>query len=263
MSKNEFGLPEKLPKIIITPSQEKTFEVENIEIRWWFARPVIGEVTTWCCYDLPGWKNYGDITRVECVGKGKVHDIDCYILKSEDFEKENDSWILKNERSFFVNQTDSFMRTIATLERKSDGSVLFHSFYDESFIERWGKELPIKLTKEKKIIRNEKGEYSTDYDGVLVCDRCNVKIGGKGFDCIRVIDVTWAIDRNKSILMEAFINKEGRTILARRYNAPMWNVTEQNEESIPWTKRLLDSNTIVINGITFVHWYDSLCHLAF
>ena len=57
----------------------------------------------------------------------------------------------------------------------------------------------------------------------------------------------------------------GRTVYWRRYNGRLWRVDPQasGEKSTPWDERLSDQARIVVDGCTFVHWYDCLTQSSF
>lgn len=262
MELNQFGLPHRLPKITIEDSFLQPFAVKNQEMRWWFGRPVLGEVTHWGCYDYPTLTLAKEITRMECTGEAIVHGIQCHEIKSENFVEEEKHWNKTREITFYINQTEDFTRTIATIEKRA-GKHEISSFYDEAFIDNWGEEEPILIKEDGKLVKNENGNYLTAYGGIMLCGRSNVKIAEKVFDCIRVFDILWHSDPVRSILKEGYITQEGRTILSRRYNAPMWSVSESGRYQLPWTEVLPQTNRVVINDIEFVHWYDTLSNITF
>ena len=82
--------------------------------------------------------------------------------------------------------------------------------------------------------------------------------GERAFRCLRVIDVGPVSE--EEVLIEAFVDERGRTVLARRYNGRLW---AQSRYKTPWDERLPDALRIVIDGVTFVHWYDCLTDVAF
>ena len=57
------------------------------------------------------------------------------------------------------------------------------------------------------------------------------------------------------MVSEQFIDQQGRTILWRRFNADDWQFSSYGK---PWTELLPDSETLTINGKTYVHWYDCI-----
>jgi len=92
-----------------------------------------------------------------------------------------------------------------------------------------------------------------------------VKIAQRTFTCLRVFDIErlYDVPERNSILAEAYLTRSGRTVLFRRYNARLWALhPESTYDGPPWDERFPQNTVIVINGITFVHWYDVLSDLA-
>ena len=54
-------------------------------------------------------------------------------------------------------------------------------------------------------------------------------------------------------MTEQYIDKTGRTVLWRRFNRNNWAFGRYQQT---WTAKLPQSETVTINGETFVHWYD-------
>ena len=92
----------------------------------------------------------------------------------------------------------------------------------------------------------------------------DVTVGGRTFTCLRVFDVHAQPDE-RSILFVAYLTREGRMILGRRYNGPEWQRYEgsPHAEKPRWDERFPDHHRITINAVTFTHWYDSMGHIAF
>lgn len=92
-----------------------------------------------------------------------------------------------------------------------------------------------------------------------------VKIGRKGFTCLRIIDLQGhgRKGNKEAILVESFRTKAGRTILHRRYNGRLWGLQKGSlYAGPPWDERFPENQRIIIDGITYVHWYDCLTDIA-
>ena len=83
-----------------------------------------------------------------------------------------------------------------------------------------------------------------------VVGRYEVEIAGKKFDTILVMDVETF---NDAVASETYIDKNGRTVLWRRFNRNDWALKRYGK---PWTEMLPENERITINGETYVHWYD-------
>ena len=85
-------------------------------------------------------------------------------------------------------------------------------------------------------------------------------------NCLRVIDLNLYMpprsdpdSLERDILAESFFTGEGRLFLFRRHNGRRGHVREDS----PWAGMTRDQRypaaaRLVINGATFVHWYDCL-----
>jgi hypothetical protein len=54
---------------------------------------------------------------------------------------------------------------------------------------------------------------------------------------------------------EQFLDKNGRTVLWRRFNRNNW---KYNRYQKLWTELLPDADRLTIDGETYVHWYDCI-----
>ncbi len=79
-----------------------------------------------------------------------------------------------------------------------------------------------------------------------------VTIGGKAFDTVRLVD----IEEFKGLMLcEYYLDKEGRTILWRRFNS---NNRAFDRYKKTWGELLPHNARLTLNGKTFVHWYDCI-----
>lgn len=90
-----------------------------------------------------------------------------------------------------------------------------------------------------------------------IVGRYTVEINKKKYDTVCVMDIE---TYDSGAASEQFIDKNGRTVLWRRFNRDDWAAERYGK---PWTELLPDSETIVINGKTYVHWYDCITDYIF
>lgn len=94
---------------------------------------------------------------------------------------------------------------------------------------------------------------SADKDFLLdIVGRYTVTIGGKTYDTVCVMDIE---TYNCGVVSEQFLDKDGKTILWRRYNRDDWAINQYNN---PWSEQLPENDRLIINGSTYVHWYDCI-----
>ena len=111
----------------------------------------------------------------------------------------------------------------------------------------------VNLKRKGDIERN--GNVITTIDKELLQDivgRYNVTINNKTYDTICVIYVD---SQNSRILTEQFLDKNGRTILWRRFNRNDWALDRYGK---PWSEQLPDNDRLIVNGEIFVQWYDCI-----
>ena len=60
---------------------------------------------------------------------------------------------------------------------------------------------------------------------------------------------------NDGIASEQYLDKHGRTILWRRFNKNDWAYKRYGKL---WTETLPQNEKLIINGETYVHWYDCI-----
>ena len=77
-------------------------------------------------------------------------------------------------------------------------------------------------------------------------------IGGKTYDTVCVMDIE---DSGCGVISEQFLDKNGRTILWRRFNRNDWAIDRYKQ---PWTELLPSNERLTVNGTTYVHWYDCI-----
>ena len=79
-----------------------------------------------------------------------------------------------------------------------------------------------------------------------------VTLAGKEYDTVRLIDIQYS---DGAMLCEHYLDRTGRTVLWRRFNADDWALAHYGR---PWTDKLPDNERLTVNGKTFVHWYDCI-----
>ncbi len=140
-----------------------------------------------------------------------------------------------------------------------DGVKRCYTFLDgESFLGNWGFGEDncgneTNLSPKGDITRN--GSVVTSVDKPFLLDivgRYAVTIGGKCYDTVCVMDIE---TYDCGTASEQFLDKNGRTILWRRFNRDDWAIERYGRL---WSEQLPDNERLTINGVTYVHWYDCI-----
>ena len=79
-----------------------------------------------------------------------------------------------------------------------------------------------------------------------------VEINGKKFETICIVDFE---TYNEGVATEQFVDRRGRTVLWRRFNQDAWNVKQGQPK---WSEKFPGKSVGLVNGLTFVHWYDCI-----
>jgi len=247
-------LPEFIPEYKIEANTEAPFAVKWEELMGWFLVPKLGEKLSWGMYDIPSRK-CSSITNMQVTGTAKVHGIDgVEIIARETYLDEKDV----NSRMFIAQLTDTHCRYLATI--RNDGDVRnYITFLDgDEFLLNWGFGEDncgneTNLAPKGDIQRTGSVVTSLNKDFLLdIVGRYTVTIGGKRYDTICVMDIE---TYDCGVVSEQFLDKNGKTILWRRYNRDDWAIDRYKKT---WSEQLPENDRLTVNGTTYVHWYDCI-----
>ena len=248
-------LPEFIPDYKIEASDKKPFEVKWEELMGWFLVPKLGEKLSWGMYDIPSRK-CSHIYDMQVTGKAKVHGIEGVELTAREAAYSDKTDVIN--RTFVAQLTETHCRYLATL--RNDGDVRnYITFLDgDEFMLNWGfgedncgNETNLKSKFD--IQRNGSIVTSIDKDFLLdIVGRYTVAINGKSYDTVCVMDIE---TYNCGVVSEQYLDNNGRTILWRRFNRDDWAIDQYKKL---WSEQLPKNEQIVVNGTTYVHWYDCI-----
>jgi len=253
-------LPEKLPNYTIVESNKPPFPVKWEEMMGWFIVPKLGEKISWAMYDWPE-KTRSEIYDLEVVGKASVHGIEGMEIVAQGYsggQHESQQESRNTNRHFIAQLTNTHCRFLAQSHYKGDTKYLYTFLDGDDFLRNWGfgedncgNEIDLKP---KGLIRQNGNQLQTNDTQFLldVVGRYTVTIGGKEYDCVCVIDIE---TYNIGVLSQQFIDKNGRTVLWRRFNKDDW---QQKTYKQPWSKKLPNNECMTVNGDLYVHWYDCI-----
>jgi hypothetical protein len=215
-------------------------------------------------YDPPEWRlaYYYDLKALRPAVVHGIEGVEIASLEHEIGDKEQLS-----PTTFFARLTESHVQCLATMFLQDNRRRLY-TLLDEGFDEDWG-ESQRRVRQTGRLVQQPDGSYRQcpehlqPGEDVEAMGVYQVTIGGRSFTCLRVLDVA-PVFTEKDILMEAYLTREGRTILCRRYNGRQWHREpgRAHADKPPWDERFPMHNRIVIDGVTFVHWYDCLTDRA-
>jgi len=255
------------PTITISKLDEKPFEVANLEFHWfWFINLEFGQKSQMTAYQYPGpvfWERRE--RRID--RKAKIHGVECLELRG--FEYDIDGNIIA-ESTNFAKIDRGYMRTYAFLhvEYTEDNIIRLSTWKDNGFNDDWDYDpgIPTRVLDVGKW-RFIDDNHFTDGDPKSIPINVNsngiglweVKIGESTHRCLRVLQPGNSVD---GTMVEAFVNSDGRTMLARRYNGSRWHYGSKRTivDGTPreWTELLPDAPRMCYNDICFVLWDFSI-----
>jgi hypothetical protein len=249
------AFPDARPDIEIIRLDDPPFEAECREMPYFFIQPELGERRQWASYDYPDWR-FSGMTDMETVGSGQVHGEDCAEIRCLDYDSERN---LTRESICYAGIKDGMARYYGWWNLGDENKLW--TWKDEDFLSDWGGN-PIRLKDAGLFHWLDDRHLTKDvrpWDDPLIhpigAGLCRLRIGEKEYRALRLIDVDDP-SNERGILLEGFVTEEGRLLMSRRYNAPRyflyaWNGVEARE-------KFRDAPTLVCNGTTYYHWYDSI-----
>ena len=260
VDENMKKLPEIMPEYTITKLDKELFSVKWEELMGWFIVPKLGEKLNWAIYDFPK-RNRTEYDEMQVVGKAEIHGIEGVEIAVKQYtpmdcnKTDNDKIA---ERTFIAQLTDTHCRFLAE-SHISGGVKKCYTFLDgDEFIPNWGFGEnncgnEVNLSVKGDIIRNGSEITAADKPFLLdVVGRYEVKIGGKSYDTICVMDIE---TYDGGVVSEQYLDKNGRTILWRRFNRNDWAKDRYKKN---WTEILPENERITVNGEVYVHWYNCI-----
>ena len=260
---NKMGkLPTRLPDYSIVTTAETPFECKWEELQGWLIIPKLGESLIWAMYDMPGRKINGEY-KLRVTGRSTVHGVEGVAITAEirDIGVAGDMTDVHDDcstRDFVAQLTDTHVRFLAESHIRGDVKHYFTFLDGDAFLDNWGfgeDNCGNSIYPKRKGAIKRDGALITCHAEKFVLDvidRCIVTIGGKEYDTIRVMDIECY---NTGVASEQYLDRNGRTILWRRFNRDDWHYDFYKQK---WSEKLPDNERLAINGETYVHWYDCI-----
>ena len=161
----------------------------------------------------------------------------------------------------FIHSDEEKVQYVGQSEVR-DGVFIMSTLYDEAFIRNYSGEM-------SRVVNNlgfgvyENTEFNEISIGSVSDGLLNgvgvfeVAVGNRRFECLRVIN-RW--QDSPRVLAENYIDREGHSVLFRRYNHPVWKLEKYKQR---WDEKFPEAQKLIINGEVYVHWYDCLSDVAF
>ncbi len=253
-------LPEIMPVYQITPSNLPPFSAKWEELQGWLLVPRLGEKLSWGLYEAANGRRT-EYTEMQVLGKAEVHGIEGVEISAVQYDAEDyyrTGSVDKMERRFIAQLTDTHCRYLAE-SHTENGVRKFYTFLDgDVFLNNWGfgeDNCGNETNLMQKGLLQRSGNAVTGHtekETVDIVGRYTVTIGGKAYDTVCVMDIQCF---NDGVASEQYIDRNGRTVLWRRFNRDDWAFDRYKQL---WSEKLPDNERITVNGTTYVHWYDCL-----
>ena len=255
-------LPEIIPEYKIKKSSKVPFSVKWEELWGLFIIPKTDEKLTWGIYETDT-KKCSEWGEMEVIGKAMVHGIEGVEIK--EFRHNHFGAGKDDADHYYIAQlTDTHCRILAENYIKNGVRKLLTFLDGDDFIAEWGygenncgKET--NLTAKGKIIESDEKITAENTD--QLCDivgRYIVTVNGKDYDTVRVLSLDSYY--GEYVCCEQYLDSNGRTVLWRRFNRDDWNIERYKKK---WTEQLPNNDRLIINGETYVHWYDCITDYLF
>ena len=241
---------------------------------WWFVVPEVGDRIRWAVYeplkegDAP-WR-LDETISLAAQRPAVIHDRPCVEVEVEIQHFDQDGKILKREEDRHVkiwgHLAENAVEWIAVDSLRLDGTRELTTFLDEGFYDNWGSSP--RLVEDRGCLRSQTdGSFAKQADAPQITGAgvFDVHIGQQHFTCLRVFEVEKEATE-RDVMVEAYITQAGRTVLFRRHNGNRWAKRDAPPhnfgEEMTWEEDLPHTDRIVIDGVTYVHYYDNLTDVA-
>ena len=270
--------PKHRPEISITKLSEKPITLDLRELTWWFIVPEIDDEVRWANYEPPmdGCSPWRLSRTNEMIARRRaiIHGTEGVEIEIEQRELNRDGLLPYNsepedrdrDTKVWGRLTDTEVEWLGIERMKSDGTRELYTFLDEHF--GWDFGSSARVVEDKSYMTKlADGTYKREADApdVFSSGMFAVKIGEQEFECLRVFNIEKKSSEREVIVL-GYITREGRTVLFRRYNGNRWGKRDKPPHAwggrMTWEEDLPHTDRLVIDGVTYVHNYDSLTDLA-
>lgn len=254
------NLPLTLPEYTIKKTDLPPFAVRHEELPGMLIIPRAGEELSFGMYDLPERKRSG-VYHLKVTGEVIIHGIRGAEIASQYLGSDGS----KEECTVFAQLTDSHCRYLGGMTMEKSGLRRITTFLDgDAFSDAYaiGENncgFEVNRLAKGSVTDCGSGLATEEKDDISdIVGRYQVTINGKEYDTVRLIDIQ--LVGASSMMCEYYLDKNGRTVLWRRFNRDDWAMERYGKR---WTEALPDNERTFLNGKVYVHWYDCITDVFF
>lgn len=265
------SLPENRPRISIFKSKSEPFKVDLQEMAWWFIVPKIGDSVRWATYEATeGGQAFGlkSVHSMFAKCAAEIHGRDCVEIEINEQEpKSSRSFVSFPQRDkslrIWGSLTDTEVHWIAHESGQSNGKRVLYTFLDKGWEQDFGvceRSIVSRsfLTEPNDQSLNLPPDLPRLFTDQVFCVSVDEE---NPVECMRVFELE-SEPTDSDVLIEAYVSRTGRTVLARRYNGNRWAKEKDSKLFLgtkeTWQEEFPYATTKSINGILFVHYEDFL-----
>ncbi|MCY3885051.1 MAG: sigma-70 family RNA polymerase sigma factor [Gammaproteobacteria bacterium] len=265
------SLPPIRPSISISKSMSEPFEVDLQEMAWWFIVPKIGDAVRWATYEATENGQTFCLKSVHSMHAkcaAEIHGRACVEVEVDEQEANSDRSFVSfpnGDKSLRIwgGLTDSEVHWIAHESGRTDGKKMFYTFLDKGWDQDFGVcERTIAIHNFLEEMKDQSCNLPPELPRLFADRAFDVSVGDtESVECMRVFELD-SDPSESDVLIEAYVNRDGRTVLARRYNGNRWAKVKDSPHFLgtqdTWTEEFPSAPTKTINGVVYVHYEDFL-----
>lgn len=258
--KHHHPFPLTRPEIRIVESNEKSMEIDCLELQWWFAIPRLHNHTMSAFYEIDTLE-LSVVVDLMAVRPATIHGVACVEIQVDEWPMRID-WQTTAYPTRFYSKLDEAVTGWVGVVQSLEGKEVLRTFHDPGFAQDWGMNGKRRLYDDGRYQRQSDGSYCITSGQGVGAGVYDVTIGEQTFCCLRVLDVVPAPSEYGE-LGEAFVARNGRTILYRQYQGRLWGGAPKDRvATYPNNARLVIDNCVYVQCNCTGRAHDVLTNTA-
>ena len=260
------AFPAERPGIVIERLETESSGVDMRELTWWFVCPKLHDEVHWAEYQpLDGGLSWQltQISAMRAARRAVIHDRECVEIEVDERQFTVDGVPVSSAQDqhtrVWGRLTDAEVQWVGVERESPEGVRKLYTFLDDHFAEDFGAR-PRRVVAGDYLMAKPGGRLER-VDGTpdqFADGAFNVRVGETTFRCTRVVELPLS-PAEWDVVIVAYVDGSGRTILFRRYDDERRNVPGESRSR---GEILAHADRLVIDGNTYVHSYDYMTSTA-